>query len=114
MLLLAIVILAIFAPLIAPGDPQALNPIRRLRPPSAEAWFGTDMYGRDVFTRTIHGSRISLLVGVLLAVISVGCGLVIGLVTGYVRAVDGRKVRRSASSASPAAVSRRSARPYCA
>src|SRR4051812_41899724 len=63
LLLLAIVLVAIFAPLIAPGDPQALDPIRRLRPPSREHWFGTDMYGRDVFTRTIHGSRISLLVG---------------------------------------------------
>src|SRR5690348_6393239 len=75
-LLLAIALVAIFAPLIAPGDPQALNPIKRLRPPSSEFWFGTDMYGRDIFTRTIHGSRISLLVGTLVAVISVGLGLV--------------------------------------
>ena len=75
-LLLAIVLVAIFAPLIAPGDPQALNPIKRLRPPSREYWFGTDMYGRDVFTRTIHGSRISLIVGSLVALISVGFGLV--------------------------------------
>ena len=92
-LLLAIVLTAVFAPLIAPGDPQALNPIKRLRPPSQEFWFGTDMYGRDVFTRTIHGSRISLIVGSLVAFISVGCGLVIGLVTGYVRALDGIVMR---------------------
>jgi len=92
-LLLAIVLLAAFAPLIAPGDPEALSPIRRLRPPSADAWFGTDMYGRDVFTRTIHGSRISLIVGSLVAFISVGFGLVIGLITGYVRAVDGVVMR---------------------
>jgi peptide/nickel transport system permease protein len=89
LLLTAIVLTAIFAPLIAPGDPEALSPIRRLRPPSAEAWFGTDMYGRDVYTRTIHGSRISLIVGALVAVVSIGFGLVIGLITGYVRAVDG-------------------------
>src|SRR5215469_8719908 len=89
LLLSAIVLAAVFAPLIAPGDPEALNPIRRLRPPSAEAWFGTDMYGRDVFTRTIHGTRISLIVGSLVAFISVGFGLVTGLVTGYLRAVDG-------------------------
>ena len=88
-LLLAVVLVAIFAPLVAPGDPQALNPIKRLRPPSRDHWFGTDMYGRDVFTRTIHGSRISLIVGALVAFISVGFGLVIGLVTGYVRALDG-------------------------
>ncbi|MBV8651606.1 MAG: ABC transporter permease [Alphaproteobacteria bacterium] len=93
MLLAAIVLVAVFAPLIAPGDPEALNPIRRLRPPSADAWFGTDMYGRDVYTRTIHGSRISLIVGALVALVSVGFGLVIGLVTGYVRAVDGLIMR---------------------
>jgi peptide/nickel transport system permease protein len=93
LLLLAIVLIAIFAPLIAPGDPQALDPIKRLRPPSREYWFGTDMYGRDVFTRTIHGSRISLLVGSLVALISVGFGLVIGLLTGYVRAIDGIVMR---------------------
>jgi peptide/nickel transport system permease protein len=93
LLLTAIVLLAVFAPLIAPGDPEALTPIRRLRPPSADAWFGTDMYGRDVFTRTIHGSRISLVVGALVALISVGLGLVIGLITGYVRAVDGVVMR---------------------
>ena len=87
-LLLAIVLMAILAPWIAPGDPQSLSPAMRLRPPSKEFWFGTDMYGRDVFTRTIHGSRISLLVGSLVAIVSVSCGLVIGLVTGSVRAVD--------------------------
>src|ERR1041384_2846293 len=79
-LVASVVPLAVFAPLIAPGDPEALSPIRRLRPPSAEAWFGTDMYGRDVFTRTIHGSRISLIVGALVAVISIGFGLVLGLI----------------------------------
>ena len=87
-LLFAIVLMAISAPWIAPGDPQSVSPALRLRPPSAKFWFGTDMYGRDVFTRTIHGSRISLLVGSLVAIGSVSCGLVIGLVTGYVRAVD--------------------------
>jgi peptide/nickel transport system permease protein len=87
-LLLAIVLMAISAPWIAPGDPQSVSPALRLRPPSTKFWFGTDMYGRDVFTRTIHGSRISLLVGSLVAVTSVSCGLVIGLVTGSVRAVD--------------------------
>jgi peptide/nickel transport system permease protein len=87
-LLLAIVLMAISAPWIAPGDPQSVSPALRLRPPSTKFWFGTDMYGRDVFTRTIHGSRISLLVGSLVAIVSVSCGLVIGLVTGSVRAVD--------------------------
>src|SRR6266403_1212131 len=92
-LLLTIVLVAIFAPLIAPGDPQELDPIKRLRPPSRDYWFGTDMYGRNVFTRTIHGSRISLVVGALVALLSVGFGLAIGLVTGYVRALDGVVMR---------------------
>src|SRR5579859_5363559 len=83
-LLLAIVLVAVLASWIAPGDPQELHPALRLRPPSGEFWFGTDMYGRDVFTRTIHGSQISLLVGALVAVISIGFGLVIGLISGYV------------------------------
>src|SRR5215510_3488542 len=92
-LLLAIVLMAMFAPWIARGNPQSLSPAMRLRPPSREFWFGTDMYGRDVFTRTIHGSRISLVVGSLVAIASVSCGLVIGLVTGYVRAGDGIVMR---------------------
>jgi peptide/nickel transport system permease protein len=92
-LLLAIVLMAIFAPWVARGNPQSLSPAMRLRPPSREFWFGTDMYGRDVFTRTIHGSRISLVIGSLVAIASVSCGLVIGLVTGYVRAVDGIVMR---------------------
>src|SRR5258708_17554953 len=88
-LLLAIVLTAVCAPWIAPGDPQELHPALRLRPPSGEFWFGTDMYGRDVFTRTIHGSQISLLVGSIVALVSVAFGLAIGLVAGYVRAIDG-------------------------
>jgi peptide/nickel transport system permease protein len=88
LLLLAIILMAVFAPWIAPGDPQALNPTKRLHPPSSDYWFGTDMYGRDVFTRTVHGARISLLVGSLVAVLSVSCGLAIGLVSGYLRSVD--------------------------
>jgi peptide/nickel transport system permease protein len=92
-LLLTITSIAIFAPSIAPGDPQALSPVKRLRPPSAEFWFGTDMYGRDVFTRTIHGSRTSLIVGTLVAALSVSFGLVIGLICGYVRAIDGVVMR---------------------
>ena len=92
-LLLAIVLVAVLASWIAPGDPQELHPALRLQPPSGEFWFGTDMYGRDVFTRTIHGSQISLLVGSVVALVSVGCGLVIGLLTGYVRAIDGIVMR---------------------
>jgi peptide/nickel transport system permease protein len=92
-MLLAIVLMAVFAPLIAPGDPQSLNPAKRLRPPSGEFWFGTDMYGRDVFTRTLHGSRISLIVGSLVSLVSISFGLGIGLVSGSIRVVDGVVMR---------------------
>src|SRR5262245_33230110 len=58
------VAVAVGAPAWSPVDPQELNPIERLHPPSAAHWFGTDMLGRDLYSRTIYGSRISLLVGV--------------------------------------------------
>lgn len=87
-LLLGMVIIAIFAPFFAPGDPLALAPARRLRPPSETYWFGTDMFGRDVFTRTIYGTRISLIVGICVSALSTVVGLFIGLLSGYVRIVD--------------------------
>jgi len=88
-LLLAIMaLLAIFAPYLGTVDPQALSPIRRLRWPSAQYWFGTDMLGRDVYSRTIYGARISLTVGLSVALLSTALGLVIGLVTGFSRWTD--------------------------
>ena len=80
-------LLAICAPLIA-NDPLKLTPIKRLKPPSEEFWFGTDFLGRDVYARTIYGGQISLTVGIAVALISTAIGLVIGLVAGYVRWVD--------------------------
>ncbi|MAP11849.1 MAG: peptide ABC transporter permease [Gammaproteobacteria bacterium] len=80
-------IIALLAPLIT-GDPFRLTPIKRLKPPSEDFWFGTDFLGRDVFARTIHGSQISLMVGGAVAAISTFIGLLIGLVAGYVRWVD--------------------------
>ena len=66
---------AIFAPYLA-TDPLALNPANRLKPPSEAHWFGTDHLGRDVFDRTIYGTRISLTVGLVVALLSTGVGLV--------------------------------------
>jgi len=80
--------LAIFAPWLGTVDPQALAPIRRLRWPSAEHWFGTDMLGRDVYSRTIYGARVSLIVGISVALFSTGLGLLIGVVAGFTRWVD--------------------------
>jgi peptide/nickel transport system permease protein len=87
-LLMAMVLIAVFAPFIAPGDPLALAPARRLRPPQEAYWFGTDMFGRDVYTRTIYGTRISLIVGISVSVLSTLVGLLIGMLSGYVRLVD--------------------------
>lgn len=87
-LLGAVAILAIFAPWIAPFDPIEINPIHRLRPPGGDYLFGTDAFGRDVFSRTIHGGRVSLLVGLAVAAFATAVGLVIGLAAGFITAVD--------------------------
>ena len=81
-------LVAIASPLFATHDPVRLDPIQRLAPPSAEHWFGTDQLGRDVYSRVIYGSRISLIVGFSVAALSTVLGLVIGLVTGFLPRVD--------------------------
>ena len=88
-LLVLMGLIALFAPLLWTVDPAALSPARRMRPPSAQYWFGTDMLGRDVYSRVMYGARVSLLVGFAVAVLASGVGLVIGLVSGFVRRADG-------------------------
>ncbi|HXX12227.1 MAG TPA: ABC transporter permease [Burkholderiales bacterium] len=82
------VLVALLAPWLGTVDPQALSPAQRLKPPSSEHWFGTDMLGRDVYSRVVYGARISLTVGIAVAALSVAIGLAIGLVTGFVRWLD--------------------------
>jgi peptide/nickel transport system permease protein len=91
-LLAALVTMAVLAPWIS-GDPFRLSPVNRLRPPSERWWFGTDRFGRDVFALTIHGARVSLIVGLSVALIASAVGLAIGLVCGYFRWVDGVVMR---------------------
>jgi peptide/nickel transport system permease protein len=86
-LLAALVLVAILAPVIA-ADPFRQAPINRMRPPSERWWFGTDQFGRDVFARTIYGTRVSLTVGISVALFSSLIGLLIGLACGYFRALD--------------------------
>ena len=86
--LLLMILLAVFAPWLGTIDPQALAPIRRLKPPSAEFWFGSDMLGRDVYSRVIYGARVSLTIGIAVALLSTLVGLAIGLVTGFIRWLD--------------------------
>jgi peptide/nickel transport system permease protein len=83
---------ALLAPWIA-GNPILFNPIDRLQPPSAEFWFGTDNLGRDVYARTVYGARISLVVGLLVAIAAIALGLAIGLVAGFYRGFDGVVMR---------------------
>ncbi|THF62235.1 ABC transporter permease [Pseudothauera rhizosphaerae] len=87
-LLLAMLALALFAPWIASHDPTEMNVLQRLKPPSAEYLFGTDALGRDIFSRTLHGARVSLLVGVAVALLAALAGILIGTVAGYSRLAD--------------------------
>lgn len=75
-------LIALIAPWIT-NDPQLMQPLQRLQEPSDQYLLGTDNLGRDVFARTVHGARISLIVGISVAAISVAAGLVIGLLSGY-------------------------------
>lgn len=75
------------------GDPQAMKPITRLRAPSVEHWFGTDHLGRDVYTRTLYGGRISLVVGSAVALVGLVVGTAVGLVSGYYRRLDAIMMR---------------------
>ena len=92
-LLSALIVVAILAPYIAYADPFKITPVNRLRPPSERWWFGTDQFGRDVFSRTVYGARVSLIVGLSVAAISSILGLVLGLACGYFRKVDGLVMR---------------------
>ena len=87
-ILLIAVLMAIFAPFISTDEPKALDPVNRLQPPSAEAFFGTDSVGRDVYSRTIYGSQLSLAIGALVTVLTILVGVVIGIVSGYYKLAD--------------------------
>lgn len=87
-ILFLMVCVAVFAPLLWTVDPTALAPARRTREPSAEWWFGTDMLGRDVYSRVIYGARVSLIVGFSVAFLASLIGLTIGLISGYIRIAD--------------------------
>jgi peptide/nickel transport system permease protein len=86
--LLAMAGMAAFAPWLGTVDPESVAPALRLKHPSAEFWFGTDMLGRDVYSRVLYGARVSLTIGIAVAIASTALGLAIGLVTGYLRWLD--------------------------
>jgi peptide/nickel transport system permease protein len=83
-----LILMAVFAPLLGTTDPSALAPSKRTRAPSAEYWFGSDMMGRDIYSRVIYGARVSLIVGFSVAIVASLAGLFVGLVSGFIRWAD--------------------------
>lgn len=87
-ILVVLVGAALLAPLIAPFDPYKLSIMNRLKAPSSVHWFGTDDFGRDVFSRVIYGGRLSLMVGFSVVILSSVLGIALGLVAGFFRSAD--------------------------
>ena len=82
-IIVLVILVAIFADVLSTHSPIATSPVDRLQSPSSEHYFGTDNFGRDLYSRTIHGSRVSLIVGFGVAAVAVIGGVVIGLIAGY-------------------------------
>ena len=87
-LVIAMMLIAIFADFLWTVDPTTLATSRRTRAPSAQYWFGTDMLGRDIYSRVLYGARVSLVVGFAVAFLASLAGLVIGIVSGFMRFAD--------------------------
>jgi peptide/nickel transport system permease protein len=82
-IIVALLLMVVLAPILAPGSPYGQNLTARLQPPSAEHWLGTDQLGRDIYTRVVHGAHLTLMIVVLVAVLAAPAGLLIGTVAGY-------------------------------
>ncbi len=83
LILVALVLLAAFAPVVSPYDPDRTSLRERFQPPSAAHWMGTDELGRDIYTRLLYGGRVSLSVGLLVAVVSTALGGLVGTASAY-------------------------------
>lgn len=84
---------AVVSPWIVPYDPAIQDVRNSLHPPNAEHWFGTDQWGRDIFSRVIMGARVSLSVGLVAVTILISLGVVVGSLAGYYRHLDGPLMR---------------------
>lgn len=82
-IILFIILVGIFGPVILKTDPNAQDIINKLQPPSKVHWFGTDNFGRDIFTRVVYGTKLTLYVGFLSVIIGGVIGVVLGIVAGY-------------------------------
>jgi peptide/nickel transport system permease protein len=87
-IVLVMVLIALLAPVLFTENPNAVEPRNRFASPSSDNWFGTDVVGRDVYSRTIYGSRVSLIVAAAVASITTLLSVIIGLLVGYYRWVD--------------------------
>ncbi|MBM3469410.1 MAG: ABC transporter permease [Armatimonadetes bacterium] len=85
---LAVLVVAVMAPVFAPYDPQEIEVPRRLQGPSSAHFFGTDNMGRDILSRVIYGARISLVVGIFVVFCAAGAGIMLGLTAGYSDRLD--------------------------
>lgn len=82
-ILLVMIVLSLVVPILSPYDPNKIHIVERFHPPSATHWFGTDEVGRDVLTRILYGSRLSLGVGIFVIFIAGFIGTLLGTVSGY-------------------------------
>lgn len=87
-ILIALTVLAVLAPWVAPYSPVKLSIANRMKPPSGAHWFGTDEFGRDVLSRAIYAGRVSLLVGFAVVVVSSLLGVTLGLIAGFFKRLD--------------------------
>ena len=89
-----LVVVAIFAPLVATADPKLTNASYRFNPPNGDTWLGGDQIGRDVYSRLVYGTRISLVVGLLSVFFGVTIGAFIGIVSGYFGGITDLVIQR--------------------
>jgi peptide/nickel transport system permease protein len=92
-LLFVVLVSAVFAGILSPHDPLTMIVADRMKSPSATHLMGTDNFGRDIFSRVLHGARLSLEVGAAVMIFTVGAGILFGLVAGYFSRLDGPVMR---------------------
>jgi peptide/nickel transport system permease protein len=91
---LFLVVAAIWPTVLAPADPLGIDPLSAFQAPSAAHWFGTDESGRDIWTRVVHGTGSSLLIGVAATAIGLGLGILLGTLAGMIGGVVDFSVNR--------------------
>ncbi|GAB3792755.1 nickel transporter permease [Virgibacillus kimchii] len=83
LMILFFIVVAFIGPYFTPYEPNSQDLVNKLQPPSADHWFGTDHYGRDIFTRIIHGMSITLYIGFFSVAMGATAGVVLGMISGY-------------------------------